>query len=90
MELINRKDIDIKKWDDAIENSAIENIFMYSWYLDSVCKNWSALVTKNYSTILPVPFSKKVGVKQFIQAPFTREYDILGNEFSWKEAVLFF
>lgn len=89
MELISRKNIDTQKWDDAVSKSPIENVFLYSWYLDAVCKDWSALITKNYKTILPVPFTKKVGVKQFIQAPFTREYDIIGNEFSWKEAIGF-
>lgn len=89
MKLIQRKNIDTKKWDDKISKSSIENVFLYSWYLDAVCKEWAALVTENYKTILPVPFTKRMSVKQFIQAPFTREYDIIGNEFSWKEAIGF-
>jgi len=89
MKLVSRNNIDVKKWDNAIAKSSIENVFLYAWYLDSVCKEWSALITENYKTILPIPFTKKLGVKQFIQAPFTREYDIIGNEFSWKEAIGF-
>jgi len=89
MKLISRNKIDTQKWDSAVAKSSIENVFLYSWYLDAVCKDWSALMTENYKTILPIPFTKKLGVKQFIQAPFTREYDIIGNEFSWKDAIGF-
>jgi hypothetical protein len=89
MKLVDRKNIDVKKWDEIISNSDIENVFMYSWYLDSVCSNWSAIITEDYETILPIPFTKKLGVKQMIQAPFTREYDIIGNGFNWSEVMTF-
>jgi len=89
MKLVERTDIDLTKWDHQVSDSIVENIFQYSWYLDAVCTNWAALITDDYKTILPVPFTKKLGVKQMIQAPFTREYDILGNEFSWNEALQF-
>lgn len=89
MKLVERKNIDVRKWDEIISKSEIENVFMYSWYLDAVCSNWAGLVTENYKTILPIPFTKKLGVKQMIQAPFTREYDIIGNEFGWTEVLGF-
>ena len=89
MELVAGKNIDIKTWDSAIAKSPVENIFLYSWYLDAVCDEWYALVTADYKTILPVPFTKKAGYKQLIQAPFTREYDIIGDEFTWHEAIAF-
>jgi hypothetical protein len=34
MKLVERKYIDIQKWNDAISNSEVENVFMYAWYLD--------------------------------------------------------
>ncbi len=89
MKLVERKYIDIQKWNDAISNSEVENVFMYAWYLDSVCSHWCALITEDYKTILPVPYTKKLGVRQMIQAPFTREYDIIGNEFNWSEVISF-
>lgn len=89
MKLVERKHIDVKKWDETISNSEVENVFMYAWYLDAVCSDWCALITEDYKTILPIPFTKKVGVKQMIQAPFTREYDIIGNEFDWSEVLTF-
>ncbi len=89
MKLVERKHIDVKKWNDAISNADVENVFMYTWYLDSVCSNWCGLISVEYKTILPIPYTKKLGVKQMIQAPFTREYDIIGIEFNWSEVLSF-
>lgn len=87
MKLLNRTDIDPVLWDERIASSSVENIFCYSWYLDAVAENWAGLVSDNYETILPVPFTSKLGVKRFYQAPFTREYDIFGVDFSWDQAL---
>ena len=88
MKLIERKDIDAKKWNDRIATDPVENVFSYTWYLDAVCEQWAALISDdNYGTILPVPFTLKLGIKRFYQAPFTREFDIFGTDFKWKEAL---
>lgn len=89
MKLLDRKDIDIEKWDRTIAQSPQENIFCYSWYLDAVADQWAGLVSDSYSTILCVPYSKKLGVKQFYNAPFCREYAIFGDEFGWTDALSF-
>ena len=87
MKIINRSNIDTDKWDQRIASSPIENIFCYSWYLDHCAKDWSALITDNYNTILPLPYTKNLGVKQLYQPTFTRELDIFGNEFDWHSAL---
>ena len=89
MEFLNRNQINTTKWDQAIAKSEIENIFCYSWYLDSTSQYWGAIVTKDYKTILPIPYSKKIGLKQMYQPPFTRELDIIGDDFNWPEALTF-
>ncbi|MBN4071159.1 GNAT family N-acetyltransferase [Crocinitomix catalasitica] len=87
MKLLKREDIDTELWDQRISESKIENVFCYSWYLDSVAENWMAIVTNDYRTILPLSFTTKFGIKQMYQAPFTREYDIFGNQFDWLEVI---
>ncbi|MBI3133861.1 MAG: GNAT family N-acetyltransferase [Bacteroidetes bacterium] len=87
MKLVERKNIDIKKWDNAISTAAVENVFQYSWYLDAVNPGWAGLITENYTTVLPVAFTSKLGVRQMIQAPFTREYTLIGTEFGWKDVL---
>ncbi|MEO9532869.1 MAG: GNAT family N-acetyltransferase [Crocinitomicaceae bacterium] len=89
MKLISREHIDTERWNNRIQQSTTENIFCYSWYLDACAKNWSAIITDDYKTIVPIPFSKKLGVQQVYQAQFTRELDIFGNEFNWEEVLSF-
>ncbi len=62
---------------------------MYSWYIDSTADNWYGLISDDYSTIFPVPYTKKVGVKQFIQPIFTRQFEVIGNEFDLTKAITF-
>lgn len=89
MKFIERKHIDTKKWDQLVAASTIENIFCYSWYLDATAKNWGGLVDDDFTTILPVPYSSKLGISQIYQPAFTRELDIIGNAFNWEEALSF-
>ncbi|MBK7128525.1 MAG: GNAT family N-acetyltransferase [Crocinitomicaceae bacterium] len=89
MKLILSKDIDQEKWNRRIANWSGENIFMYTWYLDAVCNNWGGLVEGDYETILPISFTSRLGIKQFVQAPFTREYDIVGDQYNWEQALQF-
>lgn len=87
MKIVNREHIDSVKWDKRLKECDIENIFQYSWYLDNCAENWSAVITDDYKTIMPLPFTKKLGVKRLYPAPFTREYDIIGDDFSWAEVL---
>jgi len=89
IKLINSTHIDKKKWDETIANSPIENVFMYSWYLDATADNWSGVVSNNYTTVFPVTYTKKLGVKQFYQAFFTRQFEVIGNDFDLTEAIKF-
>mgnify|MGYP000111586694 CR=1 FL=1 len=89
MKFIERAHIDTVIWDAKIAQSNIENIFCYSWYLDACAKNWGAIISDDYNTIVPIAYNNKLGVKQMYQAQFTREIDIFGNEFNWKEALEF-
>ena len=87
MKIIQREDIDIVKWDACIRKSSIENIFCYSWYLDAVAENWSGIVRGDYEAIFPIPFTKKLGVTQLYQPPFTRELSIIGDQMNWNELI---
>ena len=89
IKLIESKHIDKEKWDKAISNSPIENIFMYSWYLDATADYWSGLITDDYSTVFPITYTNKLGVKQFYQAFFTRQFEVIGNGFTLTQAIEF-
>ncbi|MCB9224872.1 MAG: GNAT family N-acetyltransferase [Crocinitomicaceae bacterium] len=87
MKFLSSEQIDKQKWDAKVLQSDIENVFCYSWYLDAVCDHWGALVEDDYNTIVPIPYTNKLGVKQVIQPPFTRELDIFGKGFQWSDVL---
>ncbi len=60
---------------------------MYSWYLDAVSDNWGGVVHDNYSTLFPATYSNKFRVKQFNQALFTREFEVVGADFKFEECI---
>lgn len=87
MEFLTRDQIDPIRWNQRIQNSSIENVFCYSWYLDAICETWGGLVTDNYSTILPVVYNSKLGVKKCYQPIYTREFDLFGADFTWTASL---
>lgn len=66
---VENKNIDRKKWDFCIDNSQAPLIYGYSWYLDTVVKNWSGLITDDYSCVMPIIWNSKYGIK-YIYRPF--------------------
>jgi hypothetical protein len=62
---------------------------MYSWYLDATADHWSGVVSNDYATIFPVTYTKKLGVKQFYQAFFTRQFEVMGDGFDLTNAIKF-
>ena len=67
---LNRNEIDEEKWDNTIRNAQYPTVYALSWYLDSSCKNWDALVFGDYDSIMPLPWLKKMFQKQ-IYTPST-------------------
>ncbi|MFY7671347.1 hypothetical protein ACOSP6_09720 [Tenacibaculum sp. MEBiC06402] len=65
--VVPRKKIDIEKYDDCIANSLQSNIFGFSWYLDIVADNWTALVLDDYEAVMPIPWRKKFFIKYTYQ-----------------------
>ncbi len=81
LKLLQRKEIDILKWDDLIAHSPAETIYPYSWYLDSVAENWSALVVDDYRFVMPVVWKKKAGMKYIYQPFYTQQLGVFSREY---------
>lgn len=73
---IRHTDIDLAKWDACISSSINGIIYAYSWYLDVVCENWDALIEDDYSSVFPIAWSQKGGIKYVYQPPFTQQLGI--------------
>ncbi len=65
--------IDKRKWDSCVADSQNELIYAYTWYLDIVSPNWSALVKEDYKAIFPLPIKKRLGISYISQPLFTQK-----------------
>lgn len=70
---LENKDIAKRKWDECISHSVNERIYAYSWYLNIVAPEWSALVLDDYQAVFPVVHQKKMGISYAYQPFFTQQ-----------------
>jgi len=70
---IKNEDIDIQKWDNCIRNAVNSRVYAYSWYLNTVESNWSALVLDDYEAVFPIALGKKMGTSYTFQPVFTQQ-----------------
>lgn len=73
---IEHKNIDKQKWDVCIDKSTNACIFVYSWYLDVVAENWSALVLNDYEAVFPLATKSKYKINYLYQPFFTRYFGV--------------
>jgi hypothetical protein len=92
MRVIKRSQLDITKWDHAVENKGLLP-YAYHQFLDAVTsQNWSALIWGDYEAILPFYTKKKWGWIPYVcMPPFTQQFsiDLLTLE-QKKEALAYF
>lgn len=65
--------IDIAKWDFAIENSELPLFYALSWYLDIVSPDWEALVYGDYEAVMPLTVKRRYGLRYIIQPNFAQQ-----------------
>lgn len=71
--------IDRQKWDNTLSKDPLSPAYAYSWYLDTVADNWGAIISSDYSCIMPFAFRKKFQLKYFYQPFFTRNFGVYGR-----------
>ena len=76
---LEHREIDIAKWDDAIEKSLQFRIYATSTWLDCVSPAWAALVLGDYECIMPLPIKRKYGVRYLAQPPYTQQLGIFSK-----------
>ncbi|MDH7462448.1 hypothetical protein QEG73_14205 [Chitinophagaceae bacterium 26-R-25] len=74
---IQRKEIDIDKWNACVEASPNGLIYALSWWLDEMADNWDALVVGDYKVIMPLTWRRKWGIKYLYQPAFTQQLGII-------------
>ena len=87
---LKRKEIDVYKWDECIAQSKDSQAFYFSWYLDTCCEQWGALVEGDYETVFPFAYKNKLGIEYIHQAFFIRHYGVISkNEIDENKRVEF-
>lgn len=80
IKFVEHKNINKKKWDEAIAGSSNPTIFAYSWYLDAVCKDWSALIKDDYDAVFPIASKSKYKIHYVFQPFFTRYFGVFAKQ----------
>jgi hypothetical protein len=73
---IKHKSIDRVKWDALIDKALNRNYYVYSWYLDLICKEWDALVEDDYISVMPVTKGRKFFLNYVYQPMFAQQLGV--------------
>lgn len=84
---LDNSSIDRIKWDECVNNAYNGNIYACSWYLDIVCDNWSALLTKDYSYVFPLTWRKKANIRYLYQPPFAQQLGVFSRNIVSKDIL---
>ena len=72
-----RHEVNEKNWNDCVEASAESMIYAFSWFLDTVCKSWDAVVEVDnegkYTSVFPLPLGRRFGQLGVLQPYFTQQ-----------------
>lgn len=79
---LDRGEIDAEKWDEVIAHSPAETLYPYSWYLDVLADDWSALVMDDYRFVMPLVWKKKYGIRYLYQPVFCQQLGVFSREFA--------
>jgi hypothetical protein len=71
--------IDLKLWDTCINKSSNGLIYAYSWFLDSTCDKWDALIEEDYKAVFPIPLIKKKGRYRIATSKYTLQLGLFAT-----------
>ncbi|MEI6577581.1 MAG: hypothetical protein WCO63_15510 [Bacteroidota bacterium] len=77
---LKRDEIEDSGWNHCISHAINGNIYAYSWYLDIVSPDWSALVMGDYEHVFPLSWRKKYGIFYLYQPFFTQQLGLFSRE----------
>jgi hypothetical protein len=77
--LYERKQINGELWNKCVEQAFHSSVTGYTWYLDTACENWSALILNNYKAVLPLPIKSKFTIDYLLQPLFIKSLNIYSD-----------
>ena len=81
---ITRKKLDVEKYTNCLNNAINYRIYAEYWYLDAlVGDNWDCYILNDYEAIMPLPYTKKLGIKFITQPIYCQQLGVFhGQNFS--------
>ena len=73
---LQRKYINIDKYDACIQNAVNSRIYALSYYLDIVADNWDALILDDYKAVMPLPWRSKYFIKYIYPPCWTQQLGV--------------
>ncbi|MFD2512682.1 peptidoglycan bridge formation glycyltransferase FemA/FemB family protein [Pontibacter locisalis] len=70
------KEINEEKWNDCVSASTERIVYAFSWYLNTVCMRWDAVVEEQegrYVSVFPLPLGRRWGQLGVLQPYFTQQ-----------------
>ena len=59
---LRRKDIDDRRWDEAVDRDPSGLPYGFTWWLDAVTdRRWGGVILDDYRAVLPLPYARKLG-----------------------------
>ena len=68
--------IDKHRWDQVVLHTPGSTIYGQSWYLDAVCPDWEALITTDYTRVMPLTVRKKYGFSYLYQPLLSQQLGV--------------
>lgn len=75
-----RKEIEENRWNELVTKSLNSLPYAYTWYLDAVAENWSALVLNDYEAVMPLVWLRKLGVKCVYQPYYCQQLGLFSQQ----------
>lgn len=85
IQYLQNHQIDRARWDACIDNADNGLIYGYSFYLDTMCDHWDALILDDYAAVMPLPWRRKFTISYLYQPYYIATLGVFGNNVS--EAV---
>lgn len=76
---IQRKDLNVAKYNACIDEALNSRVYAYSWYLDIVADNWDALVLNDYEAVMPLPWRSKYFIKYVYPPCWTQQLGVFAR-----------
>ena len=86
--IVERKNIDLNKWNALINQYSQGLPYAFSWYLDAVCNNWKIVIYKDYEAGFAFQINKKYGLNYSLHPFLIQQLGFFGKDISLFDNLL--